>query len=111
MEYPNLIGVKERIKTGYISLIIFGSAARSEDRPKSDLDLAFIAKDARTASLLEKELAEINADFIKKFGNMLAPFIITRADFLKKAKAGDPLIREITREGKVLAGKMISEIL
>lgn len=101
----------KNIKTGFISLILFGSVARGEERPHSDLDLAFIVSTGRDGIKLEKELSELGPAIIEKFGNMVSPYILTKQVFMKKLKASDHLTGSIASEGRVLWGSRISEML
>lgn len=100
-----------RVKTVFISMIIFGSIARGDEEPRSDLDIAFIVSSAGIAKKLEKELMDISIKTVEKFGNQISPYIIQKDDFIKKLSAGDNLARNIAKDGKVLKGRMISEIL
>jgi len=103
--------IAKRLKTVFISMIIFGSVARRDEHPKSDLDIAFVVKDRSTSEKIEQELLDLSPAIIKKFGNQISPYIIEKNDFIKKLKANDPLIRSIFKEGRVLAGSLVTEIL
>lgn len=80
-------------------IILFGSAAGGSMTPDSDLDF-FIVKDDKqdhyhrmveVYRLVDKEIA---ADFI----------IYTPQEFSERLKMGDPFIKSIISEGKVLYG-------
>ena len=80
-------------------IILFGSAAAGETGPDSDLDF-FIVKDDKkdpymrmveVYGLVDKDIA---ADFI----------IYTPEEFSERFRLGDPFIKSIVSEGKVLYG-------
>ena len=82
-----------------VKIILFGSAVTGHMTPDSDLDF-FIVKDDKkdtyhrmveVSGLVEKDIA---ADFI----------IYTPQEFSERLKLGDPFIKSIVSEGKVLYG-------
>jgi predicted nucleotidyltransferase len=103
--------IRRRIKSEYISIILFGSAARGEERTKSDLDIAFIVDNETAAEKLEQELMDVGIEVLQYFGNQISPYIIKKSDFSKRRGRGEPLARSIAKEGRVLGGRLLSEIL
>ena len=99
------------IKFPYESIILFGSIARGEENPKSDIDIAFIIKDAGKADKIEKKILDINPALNAYFGNSISPVVIKKSDFIKKLKKGDHFISAIAREGEVIGGKLINDLL
>jgi predicted nucleotidyltransferase len=102
--------ITRQLKTKFISMILFGSAARGDESIGSDLDIAFIVSDLAVKEAIEKELEDIGIKTLEKFGNFVSPYIIIKSDFIKRHSAGDSLIRNIAKEGKVLGGCLISEL-
>lgn len=101
------VGVGETLKkalSGYDSIklaFIYGSVARNEEDSKSDVDLMVVGQADeisihKTISGLEEELRrEINYT------------VMSRDEFRRKLKAGDPFIKRIVKEPKiVLRGKL-----
>lgn len=81
-------------------VILFGSAARNELREDSDLDLLII----------KRETPLYGADRIRQLSRMIdrdisVDFLIYRPEeFDKRLQMGDPFIKLIVKEGKVLYG-------
>lgn len=103
--------LKNLIKFPFESLILFGSVARGSDHPKSDIDIAVIIKDKDNSAMVEEKIMKINGEIVKYFGNSLSPVIIKRNDFKKRYFKSEPLVVSIAKEGEVLGGKLISELL
>ncbi len=81
-------------------VILFGSAARGESGPQSDVDLLIIKRDT----------PHFGADRIRQLSKMIkrnipVDFLIYRPEELeKRLMMGDPFLRMIIEEGKVLYG-------
>ena len=81
-------------------IILFGSAARGEITPDSDVDFLII----------KKETPLYGADRIRELSkvidrNIPVDFLIYRPEeFNKRMKMGDPFLKAIVKEGKVLYG-------
>jgi predicted nucleotidyltransferase len=81
-------------------IILFGSAARGEAAPGSDVDLLIIKRDA----------PHYGADRIMEVSRLIerdvpVDFLVYRPEeFEKRLKMGDPFIELVIKEGKVLYG-------
>ena len=82
-----------------VKIILFGSAVKGPMTPDSDLDF-FIVKDDKkdhyhriveVYKLVEKDIA---ADFI----------VYTPQEFSERLRMGDPFVKSIVSEGKILYG-------
>ena len=78
--------------------IVYGSIARGDERPDSDLDLALLVK--RKGKWVEQLKAELRDRVLRRFGNTLSILVYTTAEF-KKAKGA--LKKEI-ESGVVMFG-------
>ncbi|KAF0127231.1 MAG: hypothetical protein FD189_416 [Elusimicrobia bacterium] len=92
------------------SATIFGSSARSEDRPGSDIDLLLVA-DGRTKTALADKAAEFGRGFTRKYGIRLSPIIYTAGEAKARHMAGDPLIENVLAHGVDLLEKKLREVL
>src|SRR3989344_9541557 len=80
-------------------IILFGSAARGQFGPDSDLDFFIIKDDKRRHIERMQELYQI-IDY-----NVATDFIIYRPqEVRKRLKMGDPFLKLVLGEGKVLYG-------
>ncbi|MDQ7772065.1 MAG: nucleotidyltransferase domain-containing protein [Elusimicrobiales bacterium] len=92
------------------SVTIFGSSARGEDRPGSDIDLLLVT-DRRSKAALADKAAEFGRGFTRKYGIRLSPIIYTAGEARARYEAGDPLIANILAHGVDLLEKKLREIL
>ena len=106
-----IMRLKKKLSFPIESIILFGSIEKGEEKPKSDVDLLFIVSDKVMPSKLEERILAVNNQIISEFGNSISPIIIKKSEFLKRLKKGDRLMSNILREGKVVEGKAISDIL
>jgi len=83
-----------------LKIILFGSAGRREYDKVNDLDFLIIKKDVPEYGLARmRELDEL----IDR--NIAADMLVYRPDeFEERVKLGDPFIKSILREGRVLYG-------
>lgn len=100
--------IKNELSTLTESLIYFGSVARKEDTIKSDLDLCIVYSKSRNK--IESIVDELRIEINEKFGVTLAPFLILKSEFRKRAKSSKSPINEILKEGKVISGMSIREL-
>ncbi len=90
-----------------LSVVLYGSVARGEEKPDSDIDIALIT---HTATTYVKKDGFI-ADLITLYGNTISIRVIPFDEFRKKRqKKHDPLIRAIIKEGKSIYGKSFIEL-
>jgi len=79
--------------------IVFGSIAKGEELPHSDIDLVLVLGDKIDPGDKEDEIAEASLQVAKKFGNQVSTISIKSSEFERKKKARKGLWREITETG------------
>ena len=80
------------------AVLLFGSIARGEATPDSDIDLAVIAPpdwDSRV---------ELEDSVRMRLGNDCDVLVLTEADFNRLAASGEPVVSDIIRDGVALIG-------
>jgi predicted nucleotidyltransferase len=92
-----------------ISAVIFGSVARQEETPQSDLDLCCIVHDRRRQDSVRELLQSRASAIYRDFGIKIAPLILTVAEI--KAKSKTSVVRDIVRSGKLLTGRRFEELI
>lgn len=93
------------------SIIIFGSVAKKEERFDSDIDICFIVPEAKNKKELETEIHDGFNLISEKFGATLAGVIYTIDEFRRKAKKNAPPIKDIIKEGILISGKTVKQVL
>jgi predicted nucleotidyltransferase len=83
------------------SAAIFGSVARGEEEPRSDIDLLILSNDRENA---EVAVSELQVEVSRKFGNPLTTYIITREE-LEGRKS--PLMKEIQEQHIMICGETL----
>ena len=94
-----------------ISAVIFGSTARGDDRPDSDLDLLLIVEQRK-----DREKAQDRADAAfdrlkKEFGVTLSAISFGRGEFVAGYQKGKSFFQTVVKEGETVAGKELSEVI
>ena len=67
-------------KDSFNTVALFGSIVKNEERFNSDIDLLIITKNKELAN---KVTDKCNGEVIKKFGNVIMPYILTKDEFRK----------------------------
>ena len=79
--------------------LIFGSAARGEERPDSDLDLLLIAGGPREQAATRRGGDEVHAALLGEWGLRVNPIVLTLRAVAARRQRQDPLVTIILREG------------
>jgi predicted nucleotidyltransferase len=86
---------------GAVSVVLFGSLARGEAGPGSDVDVLVVMDTRQTCAALEDRADEASHSFFRRWGHPLSVHCVTRAELGRAAK---PFLAEAIREGQTLAG-------
>ncbi len=91
--------VSEVVDPDVDAVLLFGSIARGEATEASDVDLAVIAA-AGWSGRVELE------DVVRaRLGNDCDVLVFTPSEFAESARAGEPVVAEIVRDGLALMGR------
>lgn len=93
------------------SVILFGSFASNRARPDSDIDLLVITPKNGDSGAFREGLAKAEASITIGFGNHLAPILMGETEFKAKFKKREKFVVNVVREGKVLYGASINELI
>jgi predicted nucleotidyltransferase len=90
---------------------VFGSAARNEDRPGSDLDVFMVVEHGdlkeRSGDVLIPALEALE----EEYGVRLSPVVLTLAEARFQAQEDATLLREILRDGRSVHGGPLEDLL
>lgn len=106
--------IKEEIKSHFgnnaISVIIFGSAARKEERPESDLDICIIVKNIKEKRKTQNIIDKILLRLFVTLGIKLSSLVFTLYEAKSRIKKNDPLFKSIASDGILLIGKQLRDL-
>jgi len=87
-----------------VSTVLFGSYARSDYSPDSDIDVALIALDEDRKAQLEDLSADYALVLFEKYGASCFPLIYTQEEARKLPASAPALVRDIATDGVVVCG-------
>ena len=94
-----------------VTVVLYGSVARREERPTSDLDVLFLVRSPQAKRQVQHALSQHWEALTRRFGNSLAPYVNTMREAQQKSRRGVPLFREILKAHQTLWGKPLEEVL
>ena len=102
---------KGAVQEHTLSIILFGSNARGDARPTSDVDLLVVVVDEPAVERVQEVLLGAVADIHHRFGFRIAPYALSRERVQERFRDGDPLMQNIHSEGRTLYGTHFQEIV
>ncbi len=91
--------LKREIPQEIGSCAIFGSVARGTEKPDSDVDVLFVTDDK---GAVQRFVGEKQQFFVKRYGNVIAPYIMSRNEFVHKKNT--PFVKGILESYKLIKG-------
>jgi predicted nucleotidyltransferase len=119
-ESARLTSLREEIKTALTSAELagaitsvgmFGSAARGEAQPDSDLDLLVLVTDRSRAEAASALLGVVSDRLRERYGARASVLVLSVPEARHRLDDGDPLLREIAHDSRTLFGTRIQEAL
>lgn len=102
--------IRDGIAKRALCATIFGSAARRESKPGSDVDLLLITA-PQTKTILTAAADEFSRAFTLRYGIRLSPIILTVREAESRAEKSDPLLKNIMRDGIDIGQTKLGELL
>jgi predicted nucleotidyltransferase len=87
-------------KKNIVKIIIFGSAAKGEEKPDSDIDLFILVKEKKHKKEVLLIIDKLNESLIPLFGNSISAIIYSLKELKDKRELG--LVQHIKEEGKII---------
>ncbi len=111
-EFPGLILRKylKPIFSRSLSVILFGSVRRKEERGNSDIDIFILVKGGKEKNEVEEKCGNLAVQMLEATGNMLAPLVLTIKEYEKEKAAGKAILTEIEK-GELIYGKKAEKAL
>ncbi len=94
-----------------VTAVLYGSVARRQERPTSDLDVLFVVRSPHAKRQVQEALNRHWEAVTRRFGNSLAPYVNTVREAQRKARRGVALFREILTAHQILWGKPLEEVI
>jgi predicted nucleotidyltransferase len=92
-------------------VVLFGSVARGEARPDSDLDLLVVTGTAREKARVTAALHEVADEAARVLGVSVSPLVMALPRLRQRYRAGDPLLHNVVSEGRVLLGSSLRDLV
>ncbi len=86
---------------GLIEARLFGSVARGDEKPASDIDLLLVVKDARAKRSAQERDFALDKLVRRRFGNPVHVIVLTRSEW--RARTGRGFVGNAEAEGELLA--------
>lgn len=98
------------LKPKPLSILLYGSIARGEEEPTSDLDIFIIYNSKKKSGRIREN--DLWMDVItRKYGNAVSIRRSYLSEFISRYKEKDALIQNIFKEGKVIYGLSFIDLL
>lgn len=94
-----------------LSIIVFGSNARGDARPGSDLDLLIVTETGSQVERVLEVLIGAIPTVQHRFGLRLSPLVLEKARVLERYRDGDPLMQNVLSDGRTLYGTHFHEMV
>ena len=99
------------LRSHLVSVAIYGSIARGQERPTSDIDLLILIHSSRAKEQVRDALTRLGNTAMQTFGNPLALYVNTVREAQQKAQRGLSLFHNILNEHQLVWGKPLQEVL
>jgi predicted nucleotidyltransferase len=103
--------LKRALEGHVISAAIFGSAARGDDRPDSDLDLLLIVEHRKDREKAQDRAGAVFDRLKNEFGVTLSAISFGRAEFVAGYRKGKSFFQNVVREGETVTGKELGAVV
>jgi predicted nucleotidyltransferase len=90
----------ERMGDELVSITVYGSVARRDDEPGSDLDLILVVRDGSDLESLEDVAAEVSLDAALEFGGPVSAFVVAETEYKRRLDVGKAMWASVRREGR-----------
>lgn len=104
-------GLNAKLRSSVVSAAIYGSLARHQERPTSDIDLLVLVRSAQAKQVVRGALDHLGETVMRIFGNPLALYVNTVHEARQKAQRGLPVFTHILRDHHLLWGRSLHEAL
>jgi predicted nucleotidyltransferase len=94
-----------------VSAVIFGSVARGEDRPESDMDLCLVVERPQDKDRASGQAGAASSALAEELGITLSAILFTRSEFVQGYRRQEEFYRNVVREGERVSGRDLGEVV
>jgi uncharacterized protein len=99
------------VQENTLSIILFGSNARGDAKPGSDVDLLVVVRGEPAVEPVYEAVLGAFPDLRRRFGLRISPYVVEEERVRERYRDGDPLMQNIASEGRTLYGTPFHEIV
>ncbi|MBI2933922.1 MAG: nucleotidyltransferase domain-containing protein [Planctomycetes bacterium] len=103
--------LREALGKDVVSGCVFGSAARGEERPESDLDVLLLVEGKDDIERLERRVASLFETLRREFDVRASPIIMKQTEFVRGYRTGREFMRNVVRDAETFAGKPLKAVV
>ena len=92
----------KRLGKDLVSITLYGSVARREDQPGSEIDLILVVRDDAYLEELESIAAEVSLDSALEFGGPVSAFVVPKTEYRRKRDEAGAMWARVNSEGRVI---------
>jgi hypothetical protein len=93
------------------SAILYGNSVMKRDAHDTTIDVCLIINSRMTEQEIRSRVEIIMPIAWKRYGAKVQTVIFTEPDFVRRVKRGQSLVQTILKEGQVISGKTIRELI
>jgi predicted nucleotidyltransferase len=103
--------IVERWAGNAVTAAIFGSVARDEAAPDSDVDILIVTPDEFDTAAQEGLMDEIFHDLERASGRPVQIYDVTRSGFAQMVRRNDPLIKNLEADAETVIGTDVAALI
>ena len=93
------------------AITLFGSIAKDEADERSDLDILVVVRYKKDKAVIEKKFDSITSRIAGTYGVVVSPYILSTEEFKEKYHQKLPVIKDILKTYKLIAGQPLEKIV
>ncbi len=95
----------ERLGDIIVTVRLFGSVARGDEKPGSDIDILLTVTDGADLKETEEAVGEIDLAAGQRFGSPVSTIIVAEKEYGKKLKGKQGFWKDIPKDGRIIFEK------
>jgi len=103
--------VERDLREEVMAAVLYGSVARGEDRPDSDLDILIVVRDAAKVTDVEAALGVAEERLRERYGLRVAPVVLSLERLRELHERNAPIAVGVVRDGRTLFGQRVQELV